>query len=596
MKGLSIQVKAVALLTALALVPVVVVIALILPGYGEAVRVRERQYQLVVLNRITGLVERRIGMARLDAAAVATALANASTASMKDRQDDALGSVRAVLANREFIDAARFEVPSAGVSTVLTRYGAEPRDVPSSTPELRLEADEHGIGFVVSEPDRATIVVPIRTPPSPPGEPGGQTAPKAAKGYVTVAVYLTPLAEDLDALAQASDLDEASTYLVIVDSRRRVVATNKAASAAPGTDVSSLPVWAVLPQGITRSMPIGVTGEYVQDGVAMVGSVHTVQEIGWAVAIWRPQAIAMSEYLRVRRLMAVVAGGALLLALVAGFIAAKAVTRPVLDITAQAQRIGKRQWSELLPPPARGDELGELGRSIVKMADDLQKGEIEALHQAKLRGDLSRFMSKDLVDAIVRGEHSLALGGTRMSVSVVFADVVAFTPLAESRPAEAVVAILNELFSVLTEVVFRHGGTVDKFVGDCIMAVWGAPVPVPDHAARALAAAEDMMRFLETASAEWRKKYDVEIRLGVGVNSGEAIVGNIGSDKRMEYTVIGDVVNVAARLEAIAAPNQVLVSAATRDMVGDAFSMRLLGERSLTGRKQATKVYELDTA
>ena len=101
--------------------------------------------------------------------------------------------------------------------------------------------------------------------------------------------------------------------------------------------------------------------------------------------------------------------------------------------------------------------------------------------------------------------------------------------------------------------MFRHGGTVDKFIGDCIMAVWGAPSAQDDHAARALAAAEDMMRFLETANEGWQEKYDVEIRLGIGVNSGEAIVGNVGSDKRMEYTVIGDVVNVAARLEAIAA-------------------------------------------
>jgi len=203
-------------------------------------------------------------------------------------------------------------------------------------------------------------------------------------------------------------------------------------------------------------------------------------------------------------------------------------------------------------------------------------------------------MSKQLVDAIVTGEHSLSLGGKRTMVSVVFADVVGFTPLAEARQAEQIVGLLNELFSMLTEIVFRHGGTVDKFIGDCIMAVWGAPVSQEDHATRALAAAEDMMRFLETANEGWKEKYDVEIRLGIGVNSGEAIVGNIGSDKRMEYTVIGDVVNVAARLEAIAQPNQVLVSEATHALVGDAFGLRKLGDRKLTGRKTETAVYALE--
>ncbi len=89
---------------------------------------------------------------------------------------------------------------------------------------------------------------------------------------------------------------------------------------------------------------------------------------------------------------------------------------------------------------------------------------------------------------------------------MVFADVVGFTPLAEAREAEQIVGLLNELFSVLTEIVFRHGGTVDKFIGDCIMAVWGAPVPQEDHAARALGAAEDMMRFLETANEGWKRE------------------------------------------------------------------------------------------
>jgi class 3 adenylate cyclase len=231
---------------------------------------------------------------------------------------------------------------------------------------------------------------------------------------------------------------------------------------------------------------------------------------------------------------------------------------------------------------------------MAQMASDLEKGEEEIAHQAKLRGDLGRFMSKPLVDAIVRGEHPLALGGKRTAVSVLFADVVGFTPLTEQRDAEQIVKLLNELFSVLSEIVFRHEGTVDKFIGDCLMAVWGAPVPQADHAARALSAAEDMMRFLETANEDWREKYDVEVRLGIGVNSGEAIVGNIGSDKRMEYTVIGDVVNVAARLESIAEPNQVLVAEATRSLAGEAFDLRRLGARRLTGRKTETAVYSLE--
>ena len=103
------------------------------------------------------------------------------------------------------------------------------------------------------------------------------------------------------------------------------------------------------------------------------------------------------------------------------------------------------------------------------------------------------------------------------------------------------------------------------------------------------------MGFLDAGADRWRDEYGVEVRLAIGVNSGEAIVGNIGSDKRMEYTVVGDVVNVAARLEAIAGANQVLVAEGTHDLVGDDFELRLLGARKLTGRKTETNVYELQT-
>jgi adenylate cyclase len=147
----------------------------------------------------------------------------------------------------------------------------------------------------------------------------------------------------------------------------------------------------------------------------------------------------------------------------------------------------------------------------------------------------------------------------------------------------------------LSEIVFRHGGTIDKFIGDCVMAVWGAPIASDDHAHRALQAAEDMLRFLENANPSWQEKYGMTIRLGIGVNTGAAIVGNVGSDKRMEYTVIGDTVNVAARLEGIAGPDQVLVGEATYARVGDDFEFEAIGERTLTGRSAPSQIYSLRT-
>jgi len=146
---------------------------------------------------------------------------------------------------------------------------------------------------------------------------------------------------------------------------------------------------------------------------------------------------------------------------------------------------------------------------------------------------------------------------------------------------------------VLTELVFRHGGTVDKFVGDCVMAIWGAPTPQDDHARRAVEAAEDMLRWLETANPGWLERYGVTVQLAIGINSGEAVVGNVGSEKRMEYTAIGDVVNVAARLEAMARPQQILITAATRTAAGEDFDYADAGERLLAGRAEAVHLFEV---
>jgi len=234
-----------------------------------------------------------------------------------------------------------------------------------------------------------------------------------------------------------------------------------------------------------------------------------------------------------------------------------------------------------------------LGGAMGDMADQLAAGEREIERRAAVEADLSRFLPAEVARSIAAGEHTLALGGQRRSVSVLFADVVSFTSFAESAPPEQVVAFLNELFTVLSEVVFRHGGTVDKFIGDCVMAIFGAPEDQPDHAARALAAAEDMHRFVETSAPAWKQKYGVEARLGIGVNTGEALVGNLGSERRMEYTAIGDAINVAARLEGLARPGQTLVTAELARAAGDGFDFVSCGEHPLRGKKLPVEILEL---
>ncbi len=573
---MKVRTKAVLVLTTMTLVPVGASVALLVEANRRPVQTSEEGLQLAVLDQVAAEPGRILHEVENDAVAVAAVLSRAASGAIRD--EDAIESVRALIGSRDTIDAVRFEVPSAKVSTVI-RQKESSAEVPESTAELRALADERGHAFAVLDPGRGLVVVSIKA---------DKADAKAPKGYVVAKADLRKLGPAVEEVARQRFAGNVG--LLVASHDRKAVASFGIDGVSPGSPTDQLPIWQMLPKGTPWDQQVGGVREYTANGVPMVGAIKTIPDIGWVVASFRPQSVAYESLADMRRRGLAVAGAAVVLALVVGLLVARGLTAPLLRVVDQVRLVGQRRWRDLTLGTKRSDEIGELFASLGDMAKDLEQGEKEVA----LRADLSRFMSKPLVDAIVRREHSLSLGGKRAPISVLFADVVGFTPLAESRGAEQVVALLNELFTVLTEIVFRHGGTVDKFIGDCIMAVWGAPVAQEDHAARALAAAEDMMRFLETANEGWKEKYDVEVRLGIGVNSGEAIVGNIGSDKRMEYTVVGDVVNVAARLEGIAQPNQVLVAESTQKLAGEAFALRRLGERRLTGRKNETAVFELE--
>ncbi len=566
---LSLRAKTVLLLLGVALIPMAVEVESLIAANASVVRVTEQQLQSAVVNEIVQGAMRPLVQVEDDAQAVAAVLALGGEGTVSF--EAALEGAKALINERSSISAIRLEVPAANKS-IPFRWASSAEVPPESTPELRARADADGVAIAIDGPARGLVVARIK---------GQKNA-----GYITVRADLEVVARRMTEMVERRFHSDARVVLATKD---RQVVSAVGASATPGESVAGLAVWAVRGEASNVS-DFAMTGAFTDAGTPMVGTLQSVPRNGWVVALWRPESAAYQALDEMRRRGLTIAAITAFLAAIAGLLAARSLTAPILAIVAEARLIAQRKWREVSLGGDRSDEIGELERGLGEMARDLEKGEVEA----KLRGDLSRFMSKQLVDAIVKGEHPLALGGKRAAVSVVFADVVGFTPLAETRDAEQIVALLNELFSVLTEIVFRHGGTVDKFIGDAIMAVWGAPVAQEDHAARALGAAEDMMRFLETANEGWSEKYDVQIRLGIGVNSGEALVGNIGSDKRMEYTVIGDVVNVAARLEAIAQPNQVLVAESTRDLVGEAFALRKLGARKLTGRKTETGVYELE--
>jgi adenylate cyclase len=229
---------------------------------------------------------------------------------------------------------------------------------------------------------------------------------------------------------------------------------------------------------------------------------------------------------------------------------------------------------------------------------------LEERRQRQIKRIFSCYVSPQIVKRLIESPEMVRLGGVKEKVTVLFADIKGFTSLAEKLSPEEVVSILNEYFKEMTDVIFAHDGTLDKFVGDEIMAFWGAPVKQPRHAEMAVQCAIEMIKRLRLLQQRCRARGRPEIDAGIGINTGEVIVGNIGSeDKKMDYTVIGDHVNLGARLESLTRQynTDILISEFTYNCLSKEFIMKMdavveiktVGTVKVRGRETPVKLYSI---
>jgi len=217
----------------------------------------------------------------------------------------------------------------------------------------------------------------------------------------------------------------------------------------------------------------------------------------------------------------------------------------------------------------------------------------EARRAREIRASFERFFAPSVAAAIANGPERAALGGARLPVAVLFGDIRGFTRLAQSTAPEELAGLLGDYFAAMVDAVFEHHGTLDKFIGDAVMAVWGAPFPLPDAADRALAAAHTMREELARQNARRQSEGKPLIEAGFGLSYGEVFAGNIGSERRLEYTVVGDAVNLAARLCEMAGPGEILVDDALATRLSSRFGLEAMAAVKIRGREGPVRAFRI---
>lgn len=342
---------------------------------------------------------------------------------------------------------------------------------------------------------------------------------------------------------------------------------------------------------VSLRKPVSIT-EFVQpDGEPMVDIGVPVSSNGNMIGVLRI-GYSMSNFMNVRRrnrfLFATLAVVFVLIGLVFALHTAVRISRPIQLLAASARRVGEGDLNINVNVDSGGRETRELGNSFNQMIAGLKERDM-------VKDTFSRYVTKQVADEILKDPSKISPGGKKQDVTILFSDIRGFTAYSEMHTPEEVVLHLNEYLSSMVDVIFKYEGTLDKFIGDAIMAVFGAPISHSDDPLRAVRTALEMLDRLKSLNEKWANEGKLPLAIGIGINTGEVIVGNIGDVRRMEYTVIGDNVNMASRIEGLTKNFEcpIIISKNTYEKVSDQIRTNNLGTVTVKGKSNAIEIYEL---
>lgn len=274
-----------------------------------------------------------------------------------------------------------------------------------------------------------------------------------------------------------------------------------------------------------------------------------------------------------------------LLAVALAVIVSRRLTRPVVALTGAAARVAGGDLSPSVPVRSR-DEVGQLTHAFNVMVEGLRQREV-------IRNAFGRYVSPEVAQAVLASPEGLRLGGRKREITVLMSDLRGYTRFAEHGDPAGVMEVLNDYLGRMADIVIAHGGTVNEFIGDAVFAVFGAPIEHPDHAERAAASALAMLGAMDELNEANVARGRPRFEMGVGINTGEAVVGNIGSEQRTKYSVVGAAVNLAARVESCTVGGQVLISESTLRYLGPLADVAAPIHAELKGLDAPVALYEL---
>jgi len=306
-----------------------------------------------------------------------------------------------------------------------------------------------------------------------------------------------------------------------------------------------------------------------------------------AVLLQRSLDRELAPYLRLERTYLILALLGLAISVAVGIWIARGVSKPVLQLAEGARKIGEGDYQHRVSV-SQPDEMGLLAASFNHMSKGLAERD-------QVRDLLGKVVSPSVAAELLRKD--VTLGGEEREVTVLFSDVRSFTTMCEALPPQEVLGILNRYFTRMSALVEAHGGVVDKYVGDAIMALFGAPLANPDDADRAMETALKMCEALDELNAQQEVRGHPAIEVGIGINTDVVIAGNMGSQTRLNYTVIGDGVNLASRLEGLTKTpeyaTRIIISKTTLAKAKGRYQTRLLGQVAVKGKQKPTEIYAL---